>query len=177
VNQWKVMRTMRDANGTGARSGGRRWRTSVTMRGESGQSLVELALIVPIFALLILGAAEFGQMVYAAIEISNAARAGVAFGSQTAATAAQTALIQQAAINDAPDIAGLNATAITFCSCSNTASTHIDCSSAQSTCAASGNHALTYVQVNTSATIAPLIHYPGISGGFTMYGQAIMRVE
>jgi Flp pilus assembly protein TadG len=148
------------------------------IRGDAGQALVELALIMPIFSLLLLGAAEFGQVTYDAIEVSNAARAGVAYGVQPAAT---TAGIQAAAIADAPNIPnppGLTVTSNTFCTCSgDPGSAHVPCTSAPATCSASGAHALTYIQVNTSATVTPLVHYPGISGGFALNGQAIMRVE
>jgi len=42
-----------------------------------GQSLVELALVLPIVLLLILGAMDFGRMFYTKIVITNAAREGV----------------------------------------------------------------------------------------------------
>jgi Flp pilus assembly protein TadG len=151
-------------------------------RGDAGQALVELILIMPVFSLLILGAAEFGQLAYFAIEISNAARAGVQYGAQSATTAADIAGMKTAALNDAPNVPtayGLTATPTQFCTCSNDAtSTHLgDCTTAPATCSASGAHANFYVEVQTSATVTPLIHYPGISGGFVMTGQAIMRVE
>jgi Flp pilus assembly protein TadG len=145
--------------------------------GDAGQSLVELALIVPIFALLILGAVEFGQLVYASIEVSDAARAGVAYGAQSAATAADLAGIQNAAINDAPEVPVMTALPVQFCTCSNAVTTHVSCASAPTTCATQGFHVVNYVQVNTTATITPVIHLPGTGGGFTLYGQAIMRVQ
>ena len=49
---------------------------------------MELALVVPVFIALLLGAAEFARLAYAGIEVSNAARAGVAYGSQSSTTAA-----------------------------------------------------------------------------------------
>ncbi len=42
----------------------------------SGQSLVEVALILPILLLLILGAMDFGRMFVTKIVLTNAARAG-----------------------------------------------------------------------------------------------------
>lgn len=41
---------------------------------EAGQALVELALAVPLLFMLLIGAVEFARVVYAAIEVSNAAR-------------------------------------------------------------------------------------------------------
>ena len=41
------------------------------LQKDTGQALLELALVVPIFSLLLLGAVEYGRLAYAAIEISN----------------------------------------------------------------------------------------------------------
>jgi Flp pilus assembly protein TadG len=42
-----------------------------------GQSLVEMALLLPILLVLVLGALEFGRLFYTKIVITNAAREGV----------------------------------------------------------------------------------------------------
>jgi Flp pilus assembly protein TadG len=166
----------KDARGWGARRIGM-GAGAGAVRDSSGQSLVELALILPVFVLLILGAVEFGQLAYAAIEVSNAARAGVQYGAQSGATAADIGGMESAAINDGSNVSGLSATATEFCSCSNAASTPVACSTAATACPANGARALTYVQVDTTATVTPMVHYPGLSSGFTLNGQAIMRVE
>ena len=181
MNDEKATLNMRHAKKTDDDRGPGAGRTArrITLHDDGGQSLVELALIVPIFALLLLGAVAFGQLAYAAIEVSNAARAGVAYGAQSAATAADTAGMQAAAIDDAANISGMKVAAQPFCTCSNDpTSTHLsDCGSAPATCEAEGAHAINYVQVNTTATVTPIASYPGISPTFTLSGQAIMRVE
>ncbi|OLN33641.1 TadE family protein [Desulfosporosinus metallidurans] len=45
-------------------------------KGEHGQALVEMALVLPLFFLLLFGVIEMGRIGYAYITISNAARAG-----------------------------------------------------------------------------------------------------
>jgi Flp pilus assembly protein TadG len=145
----------------------------MTTRGETGGAIVELALIVPVFTALMLGASEFATLEYAAIETSNAARAGVAYGSQSSTTASDSNGMQSAAINDGYNIAGLTATAKQFWSCSNAPSTQ---ASSPPTCT-TGNHVLNYVQVQTSATITPAIHVPGLATSYTVHGLAIMRVQ
>jgi Flp pilus assembly protein TadG len=135
-----------------------------------GSALVELALVAPIFVLLLTGAAEFGRLAYAAIEVTNAARAGVAYAAQSHITASNTAGIRQAARNDGSDVTSLSATSRFFCACSNGNS---------STCLptdCSGARIIEYVQVNTSATVDPLFYYPGLPKTFTLRGRAIMRV-
>ena len=48
--------------------------------GESGGALVETALTMPLLVILVLGAVELARVAYAAIEVSNAARAAVSYG-------------------------------------------------------------------------------------------------
>jgi Flp pilus assembly protein TadG len=68
-----------------------------TIRDEMGQAFVELAIVLPVAILLLVGAAEIGRLAFASIEVSNAARAGVAYGAQSHVTASDIAGIQTAA--------------------------------------------------------------------------------
>jgi Flp pilus assembly protein TadG len=142
--------------------------------GSTGGSIIEIALLVPVFTVLIVGSAEFAGLEYAAIETSNAARAGVAYGSQSSATAADTAGMQNAAVNDSPNVPGLVATAKEFWSCSATPSTQ---NTLPPKCTGAGNHVLNYVEVTTTATVTPEFHVPGLPSSYTLTGQAIMRVQ
>jgi Flp pilus assembly protein TadG len=147
------------------------------MRDNLGQAFVELALVLPIFILLLVGAAEFARLAYASIEVSNAARAGVAYGAQNHTTASDTTGMQTAATDDGPNVTGLAATATNFCACSTAPSTQVSCSTVLSSCSTPPAHSLEYVKVTTTATVDPLIHFPGLPTTFTLHGQAIMRVE
>ncbi len=77
---------------------------SARRKRESGQSLVELALCMPMLLVLLAGAVEFSRMAFAAIEVSNAAMAAVQYGAQDPTNAADLTGIQTAASNDAPDV-------------------------------------------------------------------------
>ena len=57
-------------------------------RGERGQSLVEFALIVPIFLLLLFAIVDFGMGFHAYITVTNSAREGARLGSVRADAAA-----------------------------------------------------------------------------------------
>ena len=139
-------------------------------RPARGQASVELALSIPLLLMMFLVVVETGRAFYIAISVANAARAGVQYGSQNLTTAGDSAGMQTAAINDAPNIVGMTATATHFCVCSDgTAST-----CAATDCASS--HRLLYTQVNTSAPYSPLIHFMGILPTMTVPGQAVMRV-
>lgn len=144
----------------------------ITLCMESGQALIELALVLPIFVLLLLGAAEFARLAYASIEVSNAARAGIQYGAQNHSTAVDLIGMTQAAINDGSNIKTLQAIATNFCICSD--GTSITCANASMNCPA---RILDYVQVNTSVVVDPFFHCPGLPKTFTLQGQAAMRVE
>lgn len=145
-------------------------RRSLNRRSVRGQASVELALSLPLLLIMFLVVVETGRAFYIAISVANAARAGVQYGSQNLTTAADSAGMQTAAANDAPNIVGLTAIATHFCVCSDgTAST-----CAATDCASS--HRLLYTQVNTSAPYSPLINFMGILPTMSVPGQAVMRV-
>jgi Flp pilus assembly protein TadG len=149
--------------------GGVNMRTS-KMRNTAGQSLVEVALTAPLLILLLLGAAELGQVAYTAIQVSDAASAGVQYGAQTTITASDTAGIQTAAADDATNLTGLITTSSFSCICSNgSASTCLrtDCST---------SNIEEILTVKTQAGISPLINLPGLPRPFTVHGQAVQKV-
>jgi Flp pilus assembly protein TadG len=136
---------------------------------DKGQALAEVAVIVPLLVLLLIGLIEVGRYANFSILVSNAARAGVQYGAQNLVTAADNAAMQNAATADAQNLAGLTATATHFCKCSDgSAST---CQPAD--CASS--HRLVYVQVDTAGTFASLLNFGGIVPSLTIRGHAVMR--
>jgi Flp pilus assembly protein TadG len=144
------------------------------IRDDRGQAFVELALVLPIFILLLVGAAEVGRIAFAAIEVSNAARAGVSYGAQNHATASDSSGIQTAAIQDGPDLTDLQAVATQACTCSSGSA--ITCANAGTNCLAP-NRIIEYVQVQTSAVVGTVFKFPGIPSSITLRGYAMMRVE
>ncbi len=67
---------------------------------EHGQSLVELAFVVPLLLLLLVGIIEIGRFAFYSILVSNAARAGAQYGAQSLASASDTVGIAAAANRD-----------------------------------------------------------------------------
>jgi Flp pilus assembly protein TadG len=144
---------------------------------EQGYSLVEVSLLVSFFGVpLLLGVVEMGRLAFAGIEVSNAARAGAAFASQNSADSADTTDTTNAATNEANDVQGVTVTQNTFCVCSNSPSTAVTCSSVTTSCTGSGNHGISFVQVNTAATVNPIVHFPGLPTTVTLRGDATMRI-
>jgi Flp pilus assembly protein TadG len=139
-----------------------------------GTALIETALTLPLLLLLLTGSAEFARAGYAAIEVANAANAGVEYGTQSSAHAADTTGIQLAASDDAPDIAlGTTSTTSSIaCICSD-GTTPSSCANG---CSSSSAHLEQILTVQTQETYAPLIHWPGLPTTITLNGQAIRKV-
>lgn len=140
------------------------------LREDIGGALVETALVAPIFITLLIGVVEFGVGFYDAIEVSNAALAGVQYGAQNAGTSGDTTGIQTAATNDAPNITLGTTTVSHTCICSNGAAStclSTDCST---------SHIETILTVQTQTTLNPVFRLPGLPTSFTIHGQAIQKV-
>jgi Flp pilus assembly protein TadG len=137
-------------------------------RCESGQALIELALIVPVLLLLLMGAGETARLAYAAIEVTHAARAGAAYGIQNVNTMGDRAGIQNAAKKDAPDLTGLTTAESYSYVCSDQSAY----SSATGSCL-DGADVLTYLHVTATTTFNPLIGFPGLPTSFTLTGTSI----
>jgi len=147
-------------------------------RAEEGQAFIELALTLPVLFIILLGSAEFARLLYAGIEVSNAARAGAAYASQNIITASDSTGTQTAAVNDGSDIGlvkptGLAATLNTLCTCSD--GTAATCANAATLCI-SPAHIREYVQVTTTATMNPIIHVPNLPATYSLQGYSQMQV-
>jgi Flp pilus assembly protein TadG len=141
--------------------------------GEEGQSLVEISLTLPVLVLCLLAAAMFAQGAYYAIEVANAAKAGVAYAAQSSATAADTAGTQAAAILDANNITLATPTVTVRGVCSSGAACTGNGNSCKNTdCSTPGDHIETIVSVDTATTFAPVIHVPGLPASYTLRGHA-----
>src|SRR5579864_1112246 len=137
--------------------------------GEAGQALIETAAVFPLLIAILVGTAEMARVAYAAIEVSNAARAGAQYGAQNGYTASDTTGIATAASSDASNLSGVTTTSSYACVCSDgTAST---CQT--SDCASS--HIEETLTVNTTVTFDPVIHLPGLPHTYTLTGQAIQK--
>jgi Flp pilus assembly protein TadG len=137
---------------------------------EEGGALVETAMTAPLLAVLILGSVEFARVAYAAIEVTNAARAGVSYGAQSGLTASDTAGITWAATHDGVNIPGMSVSGVSLAYiCSDgSAST-----GAPSDCP--NSHLEETVTVQTQVTMNPLVHVPGLPATYTLYGSAVQK--
>lgn len=79
-------------------------------KGEHGQALVEMALVLPLFLLLLFGVIEMGRVGYAYITVSNAARAGGRVATIGAPDSEITSSVQNAATSLDPASLTINIT-------------------------------------------------------------------
>jgi len=130
---------------------------------ESGASLVEVVLLMPVMMLLLFGMVDFGRYVFLAIEVHSAARAGAQYGALSLANSSNTSGVQTAACNDVPDItpcpsavSGMNVVVQTppSCYCANAPGTTVTCGTYPTNPCTSGNQ-IVLLTVNTSATFSP----------------------
>lgn len=143
----------------------------IFLRSDSGTSMVEFAILAPVFILLLIGLIEVGRFAYLGILAANAARAGVQYGAQNASTAVQTAAIKSAAREDGENLPTWVITPTILCSVNGATPT-------ASACSGSGvpENTIYYLQVQVSGQFSSLLNYPGIPHSPTINGSAMMRV-
>jgi Flp pilus assembly protein TadG len=163
------------------------------LRSQSGQSLLEVALMLPMLMLLLLGAIEMGRYMYIYILVGNAARAGAAYGSEGVVQAGTNDPgVQTAAQNDfqnggqAPGTVTVTWTNVCGCDSGGTLSPNpptapycnvppTGSNSTAGSCTAPA-HWVVMVSVTASGTFQSLFNYPGIPSSITISRTATMRV-
>lgn len=167
-------------------------RLSRAWRNQTGTALIETALALPLFCLMLLGAAEFGRLAFASIEVSNAARAAADYGGSAHGAASDWTLsgstysggVVSAATNDAAELSGLTVTGISLsCSCAPSSSVtsptqpkNNSCTDNQ-TCKGQNVSVVETITVSTQANYDPLIHYPGGPSTLTLTAHASQTVS
>ena len=142
--------------------------------GESGGSLVEMALLLPVFVVLLLGAVDFGRAFYLANELAGAARAGATYGSRNPTDTLGMATV---AVDDAADVPGASAGTPTYqCECANGSNliSGSACAVAPPTCTG-GLNWVYKVTVTVTGTYTPLLPWPGIPSPMNLSTTASMR--
>lgn len=140
------------------------------LRAEDGASLVELSVLLPLFLLLLFGAVDIGRAFYLEIELSGAAHAAAMYGSQNPT---DTAGMQTAAQNDAPNVPNLNVGTPTYgCECADGTGYSANCGTAPS---CPSNNEVYRVNVTVTTTYSPLFPWPKIPSSISLSNSASMR--
>lgn len=150
------------------------------LRRQSGQALLEVAVLTPLLLLMLLGVVEMGRYAYISILVGNAARAGAAYGAQSLPQSVDTAGIQTAADNDFQNngqiVSALTVASAASCGCDNSGTI------APAACVGPGagscvsGHWVVMVSVTASGTFSALFSYPGIPASIALSRTCTIRV-
>lgn len=150
---------------------------------QSGQSLLEMALLLPMLLALALGTIEMGRFAYISILVANAAHAGAAYGTQSLRQSVDTTGIETAADNDfqnnGQSAANLTVSSSTSCGCDDAGTlTSAVCLAKTNPNAGLCNagHWVVMVSVTTSGSFTSLFGFPGIPRTLDLSSTSTMRV-
>lgn len=142
------------------------------LRADHGASLVEMALLLPLFMLILFGAIDFGRACYMAIEIAGAARAGALYGSKSPSdTTGMKTVIQDAA----PDVAANLSVGTPTCSVECPDGTNLTAGCTTKPACSNGLSYVYLVNVTVTGTYSPLLPWPGIPSSISFSSSASMR--
>lgn len=174
-----------DAGGVvtvGERVRRRRGRWSVgSLGGARGAALVELAVSIPLLAVILVGTIDFGRAFRDAMIVTNAARAGALYGAQDVGRSGDTAGMVAAAtaVLTANGLTtGASPTASTLCQCVTDSGTFTATSPAN-TCTAvcTGGHLVVSVTVSVTRTFSMLTPFPGLPASVTITRAVTARAK
>ncbi len=138
---------------------------------DSGQAVLEIAFLLPVAMMFLVGIAEIGRYANACIVVGHAARAGVQYAAQNRVTASDDAKIVQAAEADAPEFSNMTVTPSYYCTCADGSSSTCQPTDCQ------GSRIIEYSKVDTEVDMQSLFRYPGFPQSYVIRGEAIMRVS
>jgi Flp pilus assembly protein TadG len=135
-----------------------------------GAALVELAVIVTLLSLLVIGIMDFGRIGYSAMALTGAARAGAMYGAMPGNTGDFVGM-QNKASAAASDIGSITTSASMICECQVGSTTAvINCTTG--TCAGTRRDR---VSVTASKTFALIRAFPQLPTNISLSRTAIMR--
>ena len=149
-----------------------------------GSITVELALLAPVMAFMLVGAIDFGSYVFGKMQLQNASRAGAQYAIQAGRNIEDTAAIT-AAVQAASDLeAGTTITTQTFCGCADGGEVVVDpregCTGTASStlkCSGEDEFPVLAIRVTVANTFTTLFPYPGIPSPLTLQGETVMQVQ
>jgi Flp pilus assembly protein TadG len=155
---------------------------AVRARGERGAALVELAVALPLLALVLVGTIDFGRAFRTAMVVTAAARAGAMYGAYSTANSANNAGMISAA-NDVLNANGLSnglsPLPSHLCHCVDDTGVFV-ASTPANTCtdaACPGRRLVVSVTVTVSRTFSLTNPFPGIPSSVTITRGVTARAQ
>jgi Flp pilus assembly protein TadG len=128
-------------------------------KSSRGQSMVEFAVILPVLLLLVMGAVDFGRAYFAYVSVTNGARNGAQYASQSPVAAEDADAIREAVLADTSDLL-------------NTSETNPEVSITTGTDGRGG----LYADVTVSYTYGTIFPWPGLPGSIDLARTVRARV-
>lgn len=142
--------------------------------GEAGQALIETAISLTMLIIMLIGAVEVGRIAWAAIQVTNAAKAAVQYGDYTLEDSDDIQGMKNAAADESPYLPNLTTDVTTSCICADTNACLPLSSGATNLCPKSAT--IGVLDVTTQTTFDPLIRLPGLPSTYTLHGKAVQQV-
>lgn len=138
------------------------------IRGTRGQSLAELALLLPVLLLLVLGAIDFGRLYFAYVSVTNASRNAAQYGSFNTIRASDEDCtdgncLRLAAIADTSNLL-------------NTSATNPDVTTEPCSAGSLDDQGRECVRITVTYTFETLVPWPGLPNSIDMSRTVQMRV-
>lgn len=143
-------------------------RTGTVLADTEGASFVELALVLPLFLMMLVPVVDLGRGFYAAIEVASAAHAGAMYGVENPS---DTDGMVQAAKLGASNLSNVSVTAAYGCECSDGTSAVSSCTSTPS---CTYNY-VTYVDVSVTGQYKTVFGYPGLPSSINITREFRLR--
>ncbi|WP_239462048.1 TadE/TadG family type IV pilus assembly protein [Occallatibacter savannae] len=141
---------------------------TIALMDAEGASFVELALVLPLFFLMLIPVVDIGRGFYASIEVSSAAHSGAMYGLENPS---DTAGMIQAAKAGASNLSDVSATAKYGCECSDGTSA-VDSCTTTPTCT---YNYVTYVDVSVTSAYKTVFGYPGLPSSMNITREFRLR--
>jgi Flp pilus assembly protein TadG len=142
-------------------------------RSTRGGAAVELAIVLPILTLLVIGVADYGRVFFTSITVANAARAGAEYGAQSPAASVDTAGMRIVAQQDGNEIGAIDFSTTpprTYCECAGA-------SHGCTTLCTGGAAPDVFIEVTARKVVTMLFSYPGLPGSVTINRSATFRMQ
>ena len=148
---------------------------------ETGAALVELAVVLPLLVLIMIGATDFARAFYFAMVLNNAARAGAQYGAQSPTLSVdEPGMVAAAQASASADIGTITVvTPIDHpCGCASDSNAWISTQPCATVCP-TGQHMVISVTVTTTANFSRISPFPipGIPQTFAITRAATMRAQ
>jgi len=141
-------------------------------KGESGSAMIELALLLPLFILILAGITNYAFLIEQKIQLQEAATAGAAYATIPGNSTDISGMVSAAKASSPMFNTTMVVTAANVYSCTPGGAAV----GSTTTCSGLSAGPLLFAQVTTSATEYPVLRFIGMPTSLTMQGYASYEV-